>query len=144
VEIRGALPREIKREREDRGRRGCSPSEGRRGALGRGRRRTVDAGEGRSPVRGSNSAENREQRAQREKRASGSVSGWRPFFKTRYGRTGQSTVPVRCTPDSAQEKGILARGYRCTGHCTVQCPVHTGLSGEPRQRENLDFLNFSI
>jgi hypothetical protein len=29
-------------------------------------------------------------------------SGWRPFFKTRYGRTGQSTVPVRCTPDSAQ------------------------------------------
>jgi hypothetical protein len=25
-----------------------------------------------------------------------------PFFKTRYGRTGQSTVPVRCTPDSAQ------------------------------------------
>jgi hypothetical protein len=67
-----------------------------------------------------------------EKRASGSVSGWRPFFKTRYGRTGQSTVPVRCTPDSAQEKGILARGCRCTGHCTVQCPVHTGLSGEPR------------
>jgi hypothetical protein len=44
----------------------------------------------------------REQRAQRKKRASGSVSGWRPFFKTRYGRTGQSTVPVRCTPDSAQ------------------------------------------
>jgi hypothetical protein len=31
-------------------------------------------------------------------------SGWRRFFKTRYGRTGQSTVPVRCTPDSAQEK----------------------------------------
>jgi hypothetical protein len=26
---------------------------------------------------------------------SGSDSGWRPFFKTHYGRTGQSTVPVR-------------------------------------------------
>jgi hypothetical protein len=34
--------------------------------------------------------------------ASGSVSGWRPFFKTCYGRTGQSTVHVWCTPDSAQ------------------------------------------
>jgi hypothetical protein len=44
----------------------------------------------------------REQRAQREKKASGSVAGWRRFFKTRYGRTEQSTVPVRCTPDSAQ------------------------------------------
>ena len=29
-------------------------------------------------------------------------SGWRPFFKTRDGHTGQSTVAVRCTPDSAQ------------------------------------------
>jgi hypothetical protein len=29
-------------------------------------------------------------------------SGWRLFFKTRDGHTGQSTVPVRCTPDSAQ------------------------------------------
>jgi hypothetical protein len=81
VEIRGALPREI--EREDRGRRGFSPSEGRRGALGQGRRRTVDAGEGRSSVRGSKSAENREQRAQREKRTSSLVSGWRPFFLKR-------------------------------------------------------------
>jgi hypothetical protein len=76
--------------------------------------------------------------------ASGSVSGWRPFFKTRYGRTGQSTVPVRCTPDSAQEIGFLARGCRCTGHCTVQRPVHTGLSGEPRQRGVWKILNFSI
>jgi hypothetical protein len=33
---------------------------------------------------------------------------------------------------------------RCTGQCTVQCLVHTGLSGEPRQREVLKFLNFSI
>jgi hypothetical protein len=29
-------------------------------------------------------------------------SGWGGFFKTRDGHTGQSTVPVRCTPDSAQ------------------------------------------
>jgi hypothetical protein len=29
-------------------------------------------------------------------------SGWRLFFKTCYGRTGQSTMPVRCTPNSAQ------------------------------------------
>ena len=29
-------------------------------------------------------------------------SGWRLFFKTRDGHTGQSTVAVRCTPDSAQ------------------------------------------
>jgi hypothetical protein len=28
--------------------------------------------------------------------------GLEAFFKTRYGRTGQSTVHVRCTPDSAQ------------------------------------------
>ena len=28
--------------------------------------------------------------------------GLEAFLKTRYGRTGQSTVPVRCTPDSAQ------------------------------------------
>jgi heterodisulfide reductase subunit C len=75
---------------------------------------------------------------------SGSVSGWRSFFKTRYGRTGQSTVPVRCTPDSAQEKEVLRACGRCTGQCTVQCPVHTELSGEPRQREILQFLKFSI
>jgi hypothetical protein len=93
-------------------------------------------------IAGERESKRREQRAQRKKNASGSVSGWRPFFKTRYGRTGQSTVPVRCTPDSAQYKGIIARGCRCTGHCTVQCPVHTGLSGEPRQRENLDFFEF--
>ena len=29
-------------------------------------------------------------------------SGWGRFFKTRDGHTGQSTVAVRCTPDSAQ------------------------------------------
>jgi hypothetical protein len=26
--------------------------------------------------------------------------------------------------------------------CTVQCPVHTGLSGEPRQRENFEIFKF--
>jgi hypothetical protein len=48
----------------------------------------------------------REGAGREKKRASGSVSGWRPFFKTRYGHTGQSTVPVRCTPDSAQKNGV--------------------------------------
>jgi hypothetical protein len=95
-------------------------------------------------------AENREVESAGLGRERGKV-----FLKTGYGRTGQSTVPVRCTPDSAQklsgqppdsaqENGVSARGSRCTGHCTVQCPVHTGLSGEPRQRENLNFLKFSI
>jgi hypothetical protein len=28
--------------------------------------------------------------------------GLEAFFKTHYGRTGQSTVPVRCTPDRAR------------------------------------------
>ena len=53
----GALPREIEREREDRGRRGCSPSEGRRAALvevAGARPETVDAGEGGSSERGRN------------------------------------------------------------------------------------------
>jgi hypothetical protein len=66
------------------------------------------------------------------------------FLKTEYGRTGQSTVPVRCTPDSAQEMEFLRARGRCTGQCTVQCPVHTGLSGESRQRENLDFEFFYL
>ena len=83
------------------------------------------------------------QRTERKCQASGARGG-KIFLKTGYGRTGQSTVPVRCTPDSAQENGVPARGSRCTGHCTVQCPVHTGLSSEPSQRGNFGFLNFSI
>jgi hypothetical protein len=63
----------------------------------------VAAGGGSSPARG-------EEIRQRQRDAGGweikqrslALSGWRPFFKTRDGRTGQSTVPVRCTPDSAQ------------------------------------------
>jgi hypothetical protein len=141
------------RERRQSKRGGCSP---RGEEHWRGRQR-IAAGEGRSPVRGGSPERGsscRELRAQREKSLWLGL-GLEAVFKTRYGHTGQSTVPVRCTPDSAQylsgepldsaqEKGYLARGCRCTGHCTVQCPVHTGLSGEPRQRENLNFLKFSI
>jgi hypothetical protein len=70
--------------------------------------------------------------------------GLEAFFKMRYRHTGQSTVPIRCTPDSAQEREFLRARGRCTGQCTVQCLVHTGLSGDPRQREILKFLKFSI
>jgi hypothetical protein len=129
--------------------------EGRGDALGRrrwrGRRRGgVVAGEEEIARGRERGAENREKWLPGLGRERGKV-----FLETEYGCTGQSTVPVRCTPDNAQylsgeppdnaqEHGILARGCRCTGHCTVQCPVHTGLSGEPRQREVLKFLNFSI
>jgi hypothetical protein len=101
---------------------------------------------GRGERRRGRKSPDREQRLGREeqKGAWPRARAGKDFLKTEYGRTGQSTVPVRCTPNSAQESGILARSCRCTGHCTVQCLVHTGLSGEPRQRENLDFLNFSI
>jgi hypothetical protein len=121
----------------------CSPREKKRAQAHDCRSREV-AGGGDRRRRGGD-ARDREQRVL-GKRVSlwlGSA-GWRPFFKTRHGRTGQSTVPVRCTPDSAQENWILARGCRCTGHCTVQCPVHTGLSGEPRKRGVWKILNFSI
>jgi hypothetical protein len=60
-------------------------------------------------------------REQREVTAGLGRERGKVFLKTGYGHTGQSTVPVRCTPDSAQEKVILMRGCRCTGHCTVQC-----------------------
>jgi hypothetical protein len=118
----------------DRGREVLLTEEGRRGA--RGRRSTVgDGGRRWWEIAGGGEGVARE-----TEKTAGEMSLWlglglEAFFKTRYGRTGQSTVPVRCTPDSAQGKGFLARGCRCTGHCTVQCPVHTGLSGEPIQRE---------
>jgi hypothetical protein len=48
------------------------------------------------------------------------------FLKTEYGRTGQSTVPVRCTPDSAQEKEELARAR------PVHRTVHSVVSGAHR------------
>jgi hypothetical protein len=61
----------------------------------------------RSPERERRAAEDRE-------KCSGLGLGQgRIFLKTSYGRTGQSTVPVRCTPDSAQ----------CSVRCTPDCPV---------------------
>jgi hypothetical protein len=74
--------------------------EGKRGTLGR---RRIAAGE---EIAGEEVWIAREMESSWEQRgmeASGSGASWGPFFlKTRYGRTGQSTVPVRCTPDSAQ------------------------------------------
>jgi hypothetical protein len=62
--------------------------------------RTVAAGALRSPVESPERERNRAQ--QGEKTEPGLGSGREKFLKTEYGRTGQSTVPVRCTPDSAQ------------------------------------------
>jgi hypothetical protein len=75
---------------------------GRGQAQAQGRRRVAAgeeiAGEGRENTRDREQAltgRNREPLAR--------LCGLEAFFlKTRYGRTGQSTVPVRCTPDSAQ------------------------------------------
>jgi hypothetical protein len=57
-------------------------------------------------------------------------------------RTAHSSCLVKHRT-AHRRRSSCARG-RCTGQCTVQCLVHTGLSGEPRQREVLKFLNFSI
>jgi hypothetical protein len=92
----------------------------------------VVAGEGRSPARESKSPKSREEPENRESVASSSAQAGGRFFKTRYGRTGQSTVPVRCTPDrhcrlsgeppdSAREKGALARARQV--HQTVHSAV---------------------
>jgi hypothetical protein len=74
-----------------------------------GKERDEVAGEGgrrwrpsvRSPA-GENARHREHGRWQRETESLWLGSGWRPFFKTRDGHTGQSTVAVRCTPDSAQ------------------------------------------
>ena len=42
------------------------------------------------------------QRVEREKVSLWLGLGLEAFFKTHYGRTGQSTVPVWCTPDNTQ------------------------------------------
>jgi hypothetical protein len=76
--------------------------------------------------------------------ASGSVGLGAVFLKREMGTPDSLQCLSGEPPDSAQENWILARGCRCTGHCTVQCPVHTGLSGEPRQRGVWKILNFSI
>jgi hypothetical protein len=59
------------------------------------------AGDRRRGGRG-NRQKNREQRELGEDERLWLGCGLEAIFKTRYGRTGQSTVPVRCTPDSAQ------------------------------------------
>jgi hypothetical protein len=65
------------------------------------RRSTMVDGEGRSPARGGNRLRELEAREQRREKAAWG-SGREPFLKTHNGCTGQSTVPVRCTPDIAQ------------------------------------------
>jgi hypothetical protein len=126
------------RERERR--RGESPGteRGRRGA----RPPATVVGEGEEERR---IAWNREEPGQAARRGKGSLAsgaGKERFFKNRLWahqtvysacpvHTGQHTVAVRWSSTIAD----LCAPSRCTGHCTVQCPVHTGLSGEPRQRE---------
>jgi hypothetical protein len=59
----------------------------------------------RPPMRGGSSPMRRERPGDREREpeqrrnAQASGSGEEGFLKTHYGCTGQSTVPVRCTPD---------------------------------------------
>jgi hypothetical protein len=67
-----------------------------------GHRSMVITGEGRSLAR--RASHQRAERSQREERRGGLWLGLglETFFKTRYGRTEQSTVPVWCTPDRAQ------------------------------------------
>jgi hypothetical protein len=68
------------------------------------------------------------QRAERKQAGLGREQG-KGFLKTSYGHTGQSTVPVRCTPDSAQEREIerVTAGApdiaQCSVRCTSDCPV---------------------
>jgi hypothetical protein len=82
----------------------------------------------------------------REKRSLAPGSGWRLFLKHIMGapdslqclsgahRTAHSSCPVNHLT-THRRKGSARGGDWCIGQCTVQCPVHTGLSGEPRQRE---------
>jgi hypothetical protein len=44
----------------------------------------------------------REAIAEKKRQSMASGSGREKVLKTNYGRTGQTTVPVRCTPDSTQ------------------------------------------
>jgi hypothetical protein len=53
--------------------------------------------------------------------------------------TGQRTVTVRCPTGHGRTVAMPRAPSRCIGHCTVQCSVHTRLSGEPRQRVDLNF-----
>jgi hypothetical protein len=80
-EERGAQPRKIP---------GGSPEHG-------GRRRGEDAGDGVETAR----AQRQKPRTEKKVPGLGREQG-KGFLKTEYGHTGQSTMPVRCTPDSAQ------------------------------------------
>jgi hypothetical protein len=86
-------------EKEIEGEECCSPSEGEDEL-----RHTIAGeevvGEGRSPA-GEWESPKRQREAEGEEMSLWLGLGLEAFFKTRYGRTGQSTVHVRCTPDSA-------------------------------------------
>jgi hypothetical protein len=75
-------------------------------------RRRIAAGEGRSSARVEIAGEGGDRLNPRAEVGQGRKWAWprawaeKNFLKTEYGRTGQSTVPVRCTPDSAQKKGL--------------------------------------
>jgi hypothetical protein len=86
----------------------------------------------------------------REWKSMGSSSGEENFFKNELWahRTVNGcflvhiehwTFTVRCPTGQGRTVADPRAPSRCTRHCTVQCPVHIGLSGEPRQRANLDF-----
>jgi hypothetical protein len=84
-------------EKEIEGEKCCSPSEGEDEP-----RHTIV---GESSVGGRSPAEERET-PERQREAEGvslpRARAGKGFLKTEYGRTGQCTVHVRCTPDSAQ------------------------------------------
>jgi hypothetical protein len=107
-EERGAQPRKIP---------GGSPEHG-------GHPRGEDAGDGVETAR----AQRHELRTEKKVPGLGREQG-KGILKTEYGRTRQSTVPVRCTPDSAQEKDFerAAAGApdiaQCSVRCTPDCPV---------------------
>ena len=91
----GGIDREKEREKESRG---CSPErEGEEHEVAVGS--PVVAGEGRTPAMGREPPE-------RQRGAEGvslpRARAGKGFLKTEYGRTGQCTVLVRCTSDSAQ------------------------------------------
>jgi hypothetical protein len=81
-----------------RGGKGCSPEREGEGHEGTRSPESHRWGEGRRRREG----DARDRELGSEKMSLWLGCGLEAFFKTRYGRTGQSTVPVRCTPDSAQ------------------------------------------
>jgi hypothetical protein len=93
--------RSTHREKKEREREGFSPERGKgmsrsRVAGGSPERREI-AGDGEKSPEPEGRGRETENRGARPR-----ARGGKDFLKTGYGRTGQSTVPVRCTPDSAQ------------------------------------------